>query len=116
MPDDEKIIQFPGSDRRPSGKRSDPRCDEAEEVAETLPPPGPGLRHLNLTAEQEKALHIVLSCEAFVIVGVKSTGEANGSAGADFFRTAGGDKELLAMTQTDIPVSVSRALAAFGVL
>ncbi|MDA3960939.1 MAG: hypothetical protein PF961_09130 [Planctomycetota bacterium] len=83
MSDEDKIIAFPGV--------GDAGDQEQARGEEDISVPGTGTVGIpGLTADQEKAVQIVLSGMSFVCVGIKAAGD-----GADFFTAIHGKREDL---------------------
>ena len=100
MPDDDKIIKFPGAAKRP-------------DVAPTKPAPkgeAPAVGADGLNEDQRKAMQIVLSGMPFVLVGIKATG-----GGADFFTAISGEPSDLRNAQDHLGGVIERAFSRKGI-
>ncbi len=112
MSDDERIIRFPGSKpakpaepRPPSAKSAKARGPSAPEL-----PPGVPPELANLSEEQRKAVSIVLSGMAFVLVGIKPS-----PSGADFFTAVHGEPSELRNAESHLPGVIERAYGRKGI-
>jgi hypothetical protein len=123
MPDNDKIINFPGAQRAAAQPASGAKAaktakSKAAASAPGIPDPGrfspagsgavgiPGL-----TEDQEKAIQIILSGMSFVTVGLRPTG-----GGADFFNALDGQTDELRNAAPHLAGVVERALRKRGVL
>jgi hypothetical protein len=99
MPDDDdKIIAFPGANRKgppatAKGKAKDPANVDPEVLSE----------------DQRKAMQLVLSGMSFVMVGIKPT-----PSGADFFTAVHGNSDELSAAQDHLPGVIERAFSRKG--
>jgi hypothetical protein len=97
---DDKIIRFPG------GKSAEPSASDAKPAGDASAP----LATEGLTEDQRKAIGIVLSGMAFVMVGIKPT-----ERGADFFTVVTGDATDLRNAQPHLAGTIDKAYARKGV-
>ena len=98
---DDNVIQFPGA-------KPKPKLDPA-------PAPQPvgrsqALNPADLNEDQRKAIGIVLSGKAFVIVGIAPT-----QSGADFYTAVHGEKTDLRNAQAHLPDVIDRAFTRKGI-
>jgi hypothetical protein len=96
LPKSDKIIRFPGKDAGKKG--ADPKGTPPEDAL------------AGLSEEQRKAIGIVLSGTAFVVVGIKPS-----ERGADFFTAVAGDHTDLRNAQPHLAGVIERALSRKGV-
>ena len=105
MSDDDNIIQFPGLG-----------ADSAEQNNDQADSAGIGPIRFNgegmpeLSADQEKALHVILSGMSFVCVGIKPT-----EGGADFFTAVEGTDDDLRNAQPHLEGVIDRAFDRKGI-
>ncbi len=92
----DNIIQFPGTTPSDSDKNEDQQI------------PAFGLP--NMSADQEKALQVILSGMSFVCVGIKPT-----DSGADFFTAVDGEEEELRNALPHLDGVIERAYARKGI-
>lgn len=100
--DGDRVIRFPGA----AGTGGGEAASAPDEVS------GPGSGELGvpgLTADQEKALRIVLGGGSFVCIGIEPT--ANG---ADFFTALGGRRRALQDAGPHLPGVIERAYRRHG--
>jgi hypothetical protein len=117
MSDDERIIRFPGSKPAPSGRQGAARkaTDASAKAAKGDPaapglPPGVPPELANLDDDQRKAVSIVLSGMAFVLVGIKPS-----PSGADFFTAVHGEAADLRNAESHLPGVIERAYTRKGI-
>ena len=105
MSDDDNIIKFPGLGADASDE------NQADTDAHGIGPirfNGQGMPELS--ADQEKALHVILSGMSFVCVGIKPT-----EGGADFFTAVEGKDEDLRNAQPHLEGVIDRAFDRKGI-
>jgi hypothetical protein len=115
---DDKIIRFPSGDSAKAKSAKEPAKDAPREAkrSEGKPVASDGAAALDaagleaLTADQRKAIGIVLSGMPFVLVGVKPT-----QSGADFFTAIGGDATDLRNASAHLPGVIERARSKRGI-
>lgn len=61
-----------------------------------------------LDEDQQKALSVVLSGMAYIVIGVRPTLGDKGNPGADFITALGGDHEALRDAKTSLPDVIDR--------
>ncbi len=105
---DEKIIRFPGGANgkpKPKGTAKDAAPPAAPATA------AGGVPDLHaLTPDQKKAMEIVLSGMAFVMVGIRPT-----PSGADFWTALQGEPADLRNAQSSLDSVISRAYVRKGI-
>ncbi|MBA3686960.1 MAG: hypothetical protein H0W72_17205 [Planctomycetes bacterium] len=120
MSDDERIIRFPGAKPATPGRPGDarraggPPAKGAKSDSGGLPvpdlPPGVPPELANLDEDQRKAVSIVLSGMAFVLVGIKPS-----PSGADFFTAVHGEPADLRNAESHLPGVIERAYTRKGI-
>ena len=100
MSDEDKILRFPGGQPEADAAADDAGA-EASPLAQAL--------GLKLSADQEKALQVVLSGMSFVCVGIKPTG-----SGADFFTAVHGPAQDLTNARPHLDGVIERAYQRKG--
>lgn len=108
----DKIIQFPGSDER-KGKAASPKAPSPTKVNST--PSADQLQQAQtvlsgLSADQQKAMQIIMGGMPFVLVGIKPT-----PSGADFFTALHGDDADLRNAQDHLSGVIERAYSRRGI-
>lgn len=93
---DDNVIQFPGAK---------PKSSPASEQ-KAKPPRSPE----DLTEEQRKAIGIIMSGRAFVLVGIEPT-----QTGADFYTAVYGEKNDLRNALSHLPDVIVRAFNRKGI-
>ena len=71
---------------------------------------GPDGKVINLTADQHKALSLILAGTPFVFVGIRET-----DGGADFFTALHGEPSVLRNAQDELPAVISRLYSKKGI-
>lgn len=100
----ENIISFPG------GKENDESLNPAANAEGRISEAGSGQMGIpGLTADQEKALQVVMSGMSFVLVGIKPT-----DTGADFFTAIDGNADELRNAADHIAGVVDRLYTKRG--
>lgn len=105
MSEDDNIIKFPGADADASAQNQ-----EAANADGIGPIRFNGQGMPELSADQEKALHVILSGMSFVCVGIKPT-----EGGADFFTAVEGKDEDLRNAQPHLEGVIDRAFDRKGI-
>lgn len=105
---DEKIIRFPTGGR--GGSKGAPGKPTTGDTAEPPLSAGPAVDPAALSADQRKALGIVLSGMPFVLIGIKPT-----PSGADFFTAIGGDDADLRNARSHLDGVIDRAYERKGI-
>lgn len=96
--DEDKVIAFPGADATAA-------ADEAR-----ISPAGTGQLGIpGLTADQEKAIQVVMSGMSFVLVGIRPT-----DSSADFFTALDGDSADLGQARPHLSGVIDRAFQRRG--
>jgi hypothetical protein len=90
-----KVIQFPGA-KAPVEKPSD--------QMPVLP--------VDLNADQQKAIGIILSGQTFICIGI----DQPASGGADFFTACHGDEGYLRNAEDHLPAVIHRLLVRKGIV
>ena len=104
MSEDDNIIQFPGA-----SDAGEPAAESGEAKSNggiSFNPQGMP----NLSPDQEKALHVILSGMSFVCIGVKPS-----DGGADFFTAVEGDEDDLRNAQPHLEGVIERAFDRKGI-
>lgn len=97
----DNIIQFPGA----GGQEADDTGNDQ------VSPEGSGATGIpGLTADQEKAIQIVMEGMSFVVVGIKPT-----ESGADFFTAIHGQRQDLANAGPHLDGVIQRAFERLGI-
>jgi hypothetical protein len=106
---DEKIIRFPGGDSaRAKTEKAPEKAKDAKAKPADVTLDAAGLEALS--ADQRKAIGIVLGGMPFVLVGIKPT-----QSGADFFTAVGGDETDLRNASPHLAGVIERALSKRGI-
>jgi hypothetical protein len=104
---DEKIIRFPGG----ANAKTRPTGTAKEAASPAAPPAAGGVPDLRaLTPDQKKAMEIVLSGMAFVMVGIRPS-----QSGADFWTALHGEPADLRNAQASLDSVISRAYVRKGI-
>lgn len=104
MSDDPTPIQFPGL------PQDDAPRPTPGSVSHGIPP-GPFFGEMELSYDQLKAIDAILRADAFVCIGVKSTG-----SGGDFFVAIDGDADELAKAAPHLEQVLQKQLVKRGLL
>jgi hypothetical protein len=108
MPDDDKIIRFPGA------KRPEPPRETEKPDLSALPPEQRAMAEQllgGMSADQLKAMQLIGSGLPFVLVAIKPTDN-----GADFFTALHGDHGDLRNAFDHLPAVIERLFQRKGVL
>lgn len=106
MPDDPKVIRFPGlANAKPATAKS----KEAAPQPDASVPDAPAIGPDGLTEDQRKAVQVVLGGMSFVLIGIKPT-----DRGADFFTAVHGDAGELRNAQPHLDGVIARAFSRKG--
>ena len=102
----DNIIQFPGP--APENNKPDEQAVPAANDSMKQAMAAMGLP--NLTADQEKAIQVVMSGMSFVCIGISPT-----DGGADFFTAVQGDEDHLRNAQPHLEGVIERAFDKRGI-
>lgn len=117
---DDKILHFPagsGPNQSPGGQASDSSDfistnDSGPAFSGPVSEPGKGEVGLpGLTADQEKAIQVVMNGMDFVLVGIRPT-----ETGADFFTAMNGDARALYNAMPHLAGVIERAYRRKGII
>ncbi len=102
----DNIIQFPG----PAPEQNKPEQAAEQQGTSSLNQSLAAMGLPNLTADQEKAMQVVMSGMSFVCIGISPT-----DGGADFFTAVQGDAEHLRNAQAHLEGVIERAFDKRGI-